>query len=42
MTWLELLSIIDEMIDQNEIDQFDQIDMEKLQEILNCQVEIKK
>jgi hypothetical protein len=40
--WLELLSIIDEMIDQNEIGQFDQIDMEKLQKILNCQVEIKK
>lgn len=42
MTWLRLLSTIDEMLDRNEIDQFDQIDMEKLMEILNERSEEKE
>ena len=33
MMWLELLNAIEEMLDNGEIDQFDQIDMEKLLEI---------
>jgi hypothetical protein len=31
--WLELLNAIDEMLENGEIDQFDQIDIEKLLEI---------
>lgn len=34
MMWLELLSVIDKMLDKGEIDQFDQVDVEKLLEIL--------
>ena len=32
MTYLHLLAIIDEMIDNEEIDQFDEVDWDKLKE----------
>lgn len=34
MTYLELLGIIEDMIDNGEIDQFDEVDEEKLKKIL--------
>ena len=33
MTYLELLAKIEEMIDNGEVDQFDQVDFEKLKNV---------
>lgn len=35
MTYLELLNKIEDMIDNNEVNQFDEVDVEKIKKVLD-------
>lgn len=35
MTYLELLNEIEDMIDNNEVNQFDEVDVEKIKKVLD-------